>query len=219
VNQDKKKYKYVVKRHARKYDDVTQSFNDRAEFLKKDRYKKALDYVNDPKRFATEIAAGGYATALNYAATIHSLIDRIQAIIVNEKLDKTVIPVTPVTPVTPAKPKTGKIATRRLNIRNKPSSDADKVDELKEGTPVEILAERGDWYMIKELYGWILMEHLDANKVVIPRKLNVRDVPDGKKIGTVDRDTKLNLLEIQGIWGKFLFEQHWATSQFITLDK
>jgi flagellar protein FlgJ len=64
-------YKYTVYDYFRAYDTPAQSFEDHAKLLKGlSRYKKAFNYKDNPEQFAREIAAGGYATATNYANDI-----------------------------------------------------------------------------------------------------------------------------------------------------
>jgi flagellar protein FlgJ len=76
------KYNYVVKTWFRKYDTAEGSFTDHAcFFFTYNRYKSALLVKNDPYHFAEEIANAGYATGVNYAATLKSLISTIEKLI------------------------------------------------------------------------------------------------------------------------------------------
>ncbi len=43
----------------------------------------------------------------------------------------------------------GKVKATSLNVRKEPSTDADKVTSLNNGTKVEIIGESGDWYKIR----------------------------------------------------------------------
>lgn len=75
-------YKYTVYDYFRVYDSPAQSFEDHAKLLKGlNRYKKAFNYTNDPEQFAREIAAGGYATAKNYANDIIYIMRQINDIL------------------------------------------------------------------------------------------------------------------------------------------
>lgn len=79
-------YSYRVYGTFRKYKSALDSFIDHAKFfLENKRYAPAFNY-NDPKQFATAIAQAGYATAPNYAAELHKLIDTINSIIIKNKL-------------------------------------------------------------------------------------------------------------------------------------
>ena len=73
------KFIYTVKDWFRKYDTPEECFTEHGNFfIKNSRYSKALLVKNDPYKFATEVAAAGYATATNYAGTLHKLIDTIK---------------------------------------------------------------------------------------------------------------------------------------------
>lgn len=72
-------YKYVVKDWFMKYNTPKESFDDHAEFLKRNpRYSTALLYKADANKFVEEIAKAGYATDPNYAATLKSIIKTIE---------------------------------------------------------------------------------------------------------------------------------------------
>ena len=72
------RFKYTVKDYFRAYQSPEQSFEDHAKLLTSlSRYKKAFNYKNNPEQFAREIAAGGYATAKNYANDIIYIMQQI----------------------------------------------------------------------------------------------------------------------------------------------
>lgn len=55
--------------HFRSYASLRESFMDYGKLLSgADRYRKAFDYKDDPKRFLEEVIKGGYATDPNYVA-------------------------------------------------------------------------------------------------------------------------------------------------------
>lgn len=55
--------------HFRSYSSLRESFMDYGKLLSSaDRYRKAFDYKDDPKRFLEEVIKGGYATDPNYVA-------------------------------------------------------------------------------------------------------------------------------------------------------
>jgi flagellum-specific peptidoglycan hydrolase FlgJ len=71
-------YSYRVNAAFRFYNSPADSFKDHGQVLRNNtRYSKAFNYTHDPKRFANEIAAAGYATSPTYAAALLQLIDKI----------------------------------------------------------------------------------------------------------------------------------------------
>jgi flagellar protein FlgJ len=91
------KWKYKVKDIFRAYPNPFFSFLDWAGLLFKNaRYRRALQYKNNPYRFAEEIAKAGYATDPKYAVKIKRLIKEIQQIIVLKKLNKKKVSLIPV---------------------------------------------------------------------------------------------------------------------------
>lgn len=75
----KKLYHYIVKDYFRKYNTPEESFTDHTNFFYKNkRYFNALQVRQDPYKFATEIAKAGYASAPDYAQSLHKMIDLIK---------------------------------------------------------------------------------------------------------------------------------------------
>jgi hypothetical protein len=58
--------------------------------------------------------------------------------------------------------KTGTVKASSLNVRKEPSTDADKVTSLKDGTRVQIIGESGEWYQIRyeEHVGYVKKEFI-----------------------------------------------------------
>lgn len=75
---DTGKYKYIVKRWFRDYETPAGCFEDHMKILLLPRYAEAFKYTYDLKRFAEEIARGGYATAPDYANTIVSVSNTVK---------------------------------------------------------------------------------------------------------------------------------------------
>jgi len=78
------KYKYKVKRLFRQYDTIVECLKDHESILKKPIYADAWPYRNDPEEFAKKIVdsvGGKYATALDYADNLKSIIRDIRKII------------------------------------------------------------------------------------------------------------------------------------------
>lgn len=72
------KHVWKTKMWFRAYDSPKGSFDDRGEFFKQNsRYHAAFAH-KDPKDFLTAIAKAGYATAPNYAATLHKVVDMLE---------------------------------------------------------------------------------------------------------------------------------------------
>jgi len=193
------KFKYVVKRHFRKYTDVATCFNDHNEFLLKDRYKKAFEHTNDPKKFATAIADAGYATGMNYAKTLHGIIDRIAETLKN---------------ITVNYPQNAcsEVTEKSITVRCNASLDAEVLYlfGLKLGTKVRLLQRKNDWSLIEfPIVGWVAsnflkpIENTSNQAIVNAPKLNIRNAPKGKLITKpLDLETKVKILEQNKGWTK-----------------
>ncbi|TPN85785.1 glycoside hydrolase family 73 protein [Aquimarina algicola] len=81
------KWKYRVQDYFRAYPNPFYSFMDWAGLLTRNsRYQYALQYKQEPYRFAEEVAHAGYATDPYYADKIKRLMKEIEQIIVLKKL-------------------------------------------------------------------------------------------------------------------------------------
>ena len=75
-------FKYRVKDYFRKYPSPEVSFTDHALFfIRKKRYAKAMQFRDNPYRFAQEVHKAGYATDPDYAEKLTSIIAEIEKII------------------------------------------------------------------------------------------------------------------------------------------
>lgn len=75
------KYNYKVKDWFRKYDTPEECFTDHCKFFYENkRYAAALTVMNNPYKFAEQIAKAGYATAPDYAASLKQLIKSIEEV-------------------------------------------------------------------------------------------------------------------------------------------
>lgn len=74
------KFDYVVKDWFRSFDSPTDSFEAHGKVLQATRYIKAFDHTDDPYAFAREVAAGGYATAPNYALALTGVMKLIEKV-------------------------------------------------------------------------------------------------------------------------------------------
>ena len=195
---DKNKYKYIVRRYFRKYKSYTDCFNDHNEFLQKERYKKAFDYTDDPKGFATEVANAGYATALNYAETLHKMIDKLQSIIDELDIDQN----------DPAGTY-GTVNIARLNVRALYLPEAPVVHVLLKDQQVRIWEKVEGWYKIRKgLRGWISTKYLNESGAIIPGSLNVRAKPvNGAVVDQIKQGTVPIVVTTEGEWVQISTEQ------------
>jgi flagellar protein FlgJ len=205
--EDKQKYKYIVRRYFRKYKSYTECFNDHNEFLLKPRYAKAFDHTDDAKAFANEVAKAGYATSLNYAKTLHRVIDRIQNTIDELDLDPDADIGT-----------FGVVRSPKLNVRVAPAIDAPKVAELVKDQRVRVFEKREAWYKIRKgVAGWISNKFLNENGAVIANTLNVRAEPGGSLVGSLVQGNKPFTIVEDGEWNKISTEQ-WVSAKFIDIE-
>ncbi len=66
-----------IKDSFRAYGSMEESFRDYGIFLNANpRYKRCFEYSHDPKRFAEELQAAGYATDPDYASKVYQIIRR-----------------------------------------------------------------------------------------------------------------------------------------------
>ena len=73
-------FKYRVRDYFRKYPTPEASFTDHAMFfIRNKRYSKALQFRDNPYRFAQEVAKAGYATDPNYSNKLSQVIAMIEA--------------------------------------------------------------------------------------------------------------------------------------------
>ena len=73
-------FKYRVKDYFRKYPTPEASFTDHAMFfIRNKRYSKALQFRDNPYRFAQEVAKAGYATDPEYSNKLSQVIAMIEA--------------------------------------------------------------------------------------------------------------------------------------------
>jgi flagellum-specific peptidoglycan hydrolase FlgJ len=72
------RWKYSIMDYFRKYKSPAESFADHGRFLRKNkRYAKAFNFT-DPREFAREIAAAGYATDPDYNKKLNTVITMIE---------------------------------------------------------------------------------------------------------------------------------------------
>jgi flagellum-specific peptidoglycan hydrolase FlgJ len=74
------KFDYVVKDWFRAFASPTESFDAHGQVLQARRYAKAFDHTDDAYAFAREVAAGGYATAPNYASALTGVMKLLEKV-------------------------------------------------------------------------------------------------------------------------------------------
>jgi hypothetical protein len=74
------RYDYVVRDWFRAFASPEDSFDNHAKVLQHPRYAKAFTHTDDPYAFADEVAAGGYATAPNYASVLKGVMKLIEKV-------------------------------------------------------------------------------------------------------------------------------------------
>lgn len=113
------------------------------------------------------------------------------------------------------------VTANELNIRNAPSTDAEKVGALRKNQRVEVLETSGEW--IRTNYGWInknfvkLVDSASANNTgtVKALALNVRKGPGTSydRVATLRLGEKVTILENQGEWLRI--KSGWVKASYI----
>lgn len=88
ITENGKKEKKKVQRWFRAYESWEQAVEDWARIIRLPHYKKAFSYKDDPRAFAREVAAGGYASSPTYANRLVAVIDKIEAEIKQQQNQK-----------------------------------------------------------------------------------------------------------------------------------
>jgi N-acetylmuramoyl-L-alanine amidase len=103
---------------------------------------------------------------------------------------------------------TGIINTDNVNIRSGPATTYDAIGRLNQGSSVEILGSKNDWYQIKtsQLNGWVRNDLINVQKEyslkVTGSGVNLRSGPDTTYdvVGSADKGDILTLLDTKGEW-------------------
>lgn len=113
------------------------------------------------------------------------------------------------------------VTANELNIRNAPSTSAEKVGSLRKNQRVEVLETSGEW--IRTNYGWInknfvkLVDSASANNTgtVKALALNVRKGPGTSydRVATLRLGEKVTILENQGEWLRI--KSGWVKASYI----
>ena len=103
---------------------------------------------------------------------------------------------------------TGIINTDNVNIRSGPATTYDAVGRLNQGSSVEILSSRNDWYQIQanSLKGWVRNDLINVQKeytlTVTGSGVNLRSGPGTgfDVVGSANQGETLTLLDVKGEW-------------------
>ncbi|MEG1408821.1 MAG: SH3 domain-containing protein [Terrisporobacter sp.] len=134
-----------------------------------------------------------------------------------------------------------KVNTSSLNVRSGPSTSSKKLGSLSRGTKVQIIQKSGIWYKIsyKNSYGWCSGDYLVSDNSssnnnnnnntqekkymkVNTSSLKVRSSPStsSKKLGSLSRGTKVQVIEKSGIWYKISYKNSygWCSGDYLVSD-
>jgi len=103
---------------------------------------------------------------------------------------------------------TGIINTDNVNVRSGPATTYDAVGRLDQGSQVEILSGKNDWYQIKsaDLSGWVRNDLINVQKEyslkVTGNGVNLRSGPGTTFdiVGYATQGETLTLLDVKGDW-------------------
>jgi uncharacterized protein YgiM (DUF1202 family) len=110
----------------------------------------------------------------------------------------------------------GRVKPQTLNVRAQPSMDGEIIGTLSHDNLVDTIAESGDWFEIKfnGASAFIHRGYVELFEVLQPQKgrvnastLNVRQQPsiEGKKIGSLRRDSQVEIVSQIGKWLEIKF--------------
>ncbi len=72
------------------------------------------------------------------------------------------------------------VTAGRLNVRQSPSTQAPIVTKVRQGTPLEKLGERGQWFEVRTggITGWVMKPYVRSEGVCPPdREMEILDEP------------------------------------------
>ena len=105
--------------------------------------------------------------------------------------------------------RTAIVTASGLNIRAQKGTNSPRIGTLKRGVKINVIGDMGEWAYIEhgKLKGYVLSRHLRLSDVlgtatVTASRVNVRSGPgtNHSRIGSVPRNTKVELLEKSGTW-------------------
>ena len=124
--------------------------------------------------------------------------------------------------------KIGKVnSSRGLNVRSTPRvEDGNKLYVLANGTDVEIIDEKDDWYKIEvknKKSGWVSSQYIDLNSkssYVIANRVNFRSGPSTSYsvIGKLSNGDKVEVISTSNGWSKIKYngKTGYVSSQYLS---
>lgn len=212
---DNGKYEYIVKTYFKDYDSIAECFEDHNKVLLKSRYEKAYKHSDNPKRFATEIWKAGYATSFTYEEKMHRLIDTVEKIVKDNKLDEKY-----------KVPEYGKVNVDGLNLRKSNSVYSKQLlrDGLQKGDKLNLLYRYDGWLkVLAPIEGWVANRYLIERKeeqwdaIVGVKALNIRNAPDGVKVAyPLLYGTKIQTIEKKDDWSQVVAQvEGWVMEDYV----
>lgn len=124
----------------------------------------------------------------------------------------------------------GTITADALYIRKSGSTNAEQVGKYYKGDVVEILEVKDGWGKTDK--GWISMNYVKMDSstttttttyktgkgTITASELNIRETAsiDGKYLGSYKKDEKVEILEVNGEWGKT--DKGWINLKYVKMD-
>ncbi|WP_053957533.1 SH3 domain-containing C40 family peptidase [Inediibacterium massiliense] len=98
----------------------------------------------------------------------------------------------------------GTVTGTSVNVRQQPSTDAQKIISLKNGDNVQIMNDKGDWYQISfdNKEGWIHKDYVKAKMQITGNGVNLRVAPstDCEVSGTLSGGTLVEVKSTEQDW-------------------
>ena len=123
--------------------------------------------------------------------------------------------------------KTGKVTASSLRLRDAPQDGA-IIGSLPNATEVTILGEADGWLQVLcgDDVGYVSAAYVDVTEPprtgrVMASSLNLRDAPNGRRIGSLDEDTKVVILSEDGDWLKVEADEGtgWVAGSYVKEDE
>lgn len=124
-----------------------------------------------------------------------------------------------------------KVLVETLNVREKPSVEAEILGEINKGEDYELLEANGEWIRLKasNVEGWVYaqyvnpVEPLKNNVTTIAEKVNLRSGPstEFEVLGTAQKDMKYTYVSNKNGWVQVKDangEMYWILAQLVKVD-
>ncbi len=110
-----------------------------------------------------------------------------------------------------------------LNVRKAPGTDSKVIGKLKENEQVKWSENKNGWKKVHfgEQTGWVSAEYLSDSSITgtnTASTLNIRNTPDGKKIGSIPKGSAVSILGEEAGWYQIRYEgiDGWVSKQYIS---